>query len=109
MFDEIFSPNLFYRTTSFNLHDLSPDLGQLDLFGNQTLETKRSDIYDTVDKISAQYGKHTVHLGISANAIHKKEHQSTRSEPAWRKKPENWLPGETTRRRVNIPYCGLVK
>ncbi len=109
IFNEIFSANLTYRTTSFSLHGLSTDVGQLDLFGNQLVEAKRSEIYGVIDNISALYGKHTVHLGISDQAIHKNEHLSARSESAWRKKPENWLPGETARRRVNIPYCGYVK
>ena len=109
IFNQIFSGKLSYRATSFNLHGLSADVGQLDLFGNQLVESKRSALYDVVDKISARYGKHTVHLGISDLAIHKKEHESPRNESAWRKKPENWLPGETARRRVNIPYCGYVK
>ncbi|MBY0310358.1 DNA polymerase IV [Patescibacteria group bacterium] len=109
LFSEVFSFNLKYRTTHFSLHGLAADAGQLDLFGNQVVETKRNEMYSVIDKISAQHGKHTVHLGISDSAIHKKEHESPRSESAWRKKPENWLPGETARRRVNIPYCGFVR
>jgi len=108
-FNQLFSTNLFYRTTSFSLHGLGADLGQLDLFGNQIIETKRTEIYGVVDAISARYGKHSLHLAISDKAITKNEHASTRSESAWRKKPENWLPGETARRRVDIPYCGFVR
>lgn len=108
IFAQVFSTNLRYRTTSFILHGLTGDVGQLDLFGNQLVESKRSQIYEVIDDIAARYGKHTVHLGISAGAIRKNEHEGTRSEAAWRKQPENWLPGETARRRVNIPYCGRV-
>lgn len=108
LFSDIFSENLSYRTTAFSLHGLSENPGQLDLFGNRIVEDKRIELYNVLDDVTAKYGKHTVRLGASEYAVKNGDHAGNRGEPAWRKKPENWLPGETARRRVNIPYCGYV-
>lgn len=107
-FTAIFRDHTDYRTTMFCLLDLTEDTGQLDLFGNQVVETKRRDLYRVVDAVTARYGKHAVHLGSSQHALQTGDHAGSRGEPAWRKRQENWLPGETARRRVNIPYCGYV-
>ena len=108
-FEKIFDPQLKYRTVQFDLYSLAPNLGQLDLFSNSVVDIKRGQLYKIVDDINTKYGKHSVHLGVSDFAVKDGDHKGDRGKLAWRKKPENWLPGETERKRVNIPYCGNVK
>ena len=107
-FNEIFDADKYYRTTSFTIVGLTEDLGQLNLFGTNSLDVKRINIYKAIDFVNARYGKHVLHLGLSDSAISKGDHEGDRGDKAWRKQPQNWLPGESTRRRVNIPYCGYV-
>ena len=108
-FDRIFNPKHFYRLTQFNMHDLTKDPMQLDIFGNCVREVKQKDLYSVVDEINRRFGKHAVHLGATDFAILDGDHEGNRGNEAWRKLRENWLPGETKRKRVNIPYCGYVK
>lgn len=107
-FDRIFNSKMFYRTVQFSLHKLSEDPCQQDLFGNSLIEIKKQDLYAVIDDINRKYGKHTVHLGATDFALQGGDHVGTRGLQAWRKKPENWILGETKRKRVNIPYCGYV-
>ena len=108
-FDKLFNPNFLYRTVQFSMHELAEDSMQLDLFGTSLQGAKNKTIYSVIDDINRKYGKHTVHLGATDYAIQDGDHQGNRGIQAWRKNPENWLPGETKRKRVNIPYCGYVK
>lgn len=107
-FEKLFNSNNYYRTTQFNLHDLTKDPKQLDIFGNYVKEVKQSDLYTVIDDINRKYGKHAVHLGSTDFAIKDGDHDGERGREAWRKLPQNWLPGESKRKRVNIPYCGYV-
>ncbi len=108
-FDNLFNFNFTYRTVQFNLHNLSGDPMQLDLFGSNIVDVIRRTIYSVVDDINHKYGKHAIHLGATDFALQDGDHEGERGYLAWRKKPENWLPGETKRKRVNLPYCGYVK
>jgi len=108
-FDRIFNPMILYRTVQFSMFELSGESGQLDLFGNGVEEARQSTIFTAIDDINNKYGKHAIHLGVTYFALKDGDHLGDRGHLAWRKKPENWLPGETKRKRVNLPYCGYVK
>jgi DNA polymerase-4/DNA polymerase V len=107
-FEKMFNKKFYYRTTQFNLHNLTEDPMQLDMFGNSVIEVKQRDLYAVIDDINRKFGKHAVHLGSTDLAIKDGDHEGSRGKKAWRKLPENWLPGETNRKKVNIPYCGYV-
>ena len=109
LFDKIFNSKFKYRTVQFSLYNLSEDPGQLDLFSTHIVEVKRQTIYSIVDDINKKYGKHAIHLGVTDYAIQDGDHLGDRGHLAWRKKEENWLPGETKRKIVNLPYCGYVR
>ena len=109
LFKRLFRGDVRYRTTSFVLLDLTPEPMQYDLFSQHNKIEKVEHLYAALDTINHRFGKHTVRLGASHLALKNGDHAGERGELAWRKRPENWLPGETERRRVNLPFRGYVK
>jgi hypothetical protein len=75
--------------------------GQLDLFGEVVRMQRLSNLYESVDALSAKYGKHTVFLGASLPAQIHAQHAGDRGELPERH--VNLLPGETPRKRLGIP------
>jgi hypothetical protein len=67
-----------------------------------------SNLYESVDALSAKYGKHTLFLGASLPAHLHAQHAGERGEL-----PERHLtllPGETSRKRLGIPmFLGEVQ
>jgi hypothetical protein len=107
-FDQVYKQRLLYRATGVTLSDITEkDTATLDLFNESEKIEKVKKIYQTVDLISAKYGKHSVFLGSSFMAIKSPEHQSTRGDKSERSK--NLFKGETKRRRIGIPFIGTVK
>jgi DNA polymerase-4 len=101
-FGELFRADILYRATGIALYALvESQARQLDLFGkvNETLEWQK--LFETVDKVNAKYGKHTLFLLSSLNAHKFGLHEGERGD-----KPErtlHLLKGETKRRRLAIP------
>jgi hypothetical protein len=64
-FASIFNPRQPYRSTGVILLDLDEcHDGQLDLFGASLQIEKIARLYQSVDRIKAKYGKHTLFLGV---------------------------------------------
>jgi hypothetical protein len=79
---------------------------QPDLFGGHVEIECMEKIYASVDALSRKYGKHTVFLGSSFQAMKGSQHLTERGGQARRK--TQLLKGETQRRRIGIPYLGEV-
>jgi DNA polymerase-4/DNA polymerase V len=105
-FDELFVGALPYRATGAILMNLESQGLQPDLFGEHVEIERLEKIYASVDALSRKYGKHTVFLGSSFNAMKGSQHLTERGDQARRK--TRLLKGETERRRVGIPYLGDI-
>ncbi len=100
-FDQLFQPNTLYRATGVGLLDLGPAGAQMDLFGHEINHEKMERVYKSADKVSAKYGKHTLFLGTSFLAHKFGAHLGQRGDTPRRHR--ELLPGETSRRRLNLP------
>jgi hypothetical protein len=90
------------RPTGVILHHFSEAYsGQLDLFGKVVRLQRLSNLCESVDALSAKYGKHTLFLGASLPAHLHAQHAGNRGEL-----PERHiaiLSGETPRKRLGLP------
>jgi DNA polymerase-4/DNA polymerase V len=107
-FDAVFMAGTSYRATGVILHHFSEAYyGQLDLFGEVVRMQRLSNLYESVDALSAKYGKHTLFLCASLPAHLHAQHVGERGELPERH--ANLLPGETARKRLGIPmFMGEV-
>jgi hypothetical protein len=108
-FDALFVAGTHYHATGVILHHFSEAYyGQLDLFGEVVRMQRLSHLYESVDALSAKYGKHTLVLAASLPAHLHAQHAGNRGEL-----PERLvtlLPGETSRKRLGIPlFLGEVR
>jgi DNA polymerase-4/DNA polymerase V len=108
-FDAVFIPGTLYRATGVILHHFSEAYyGQLDLFGEVVRLQRLSNLYESVDALSAKYGKHTLFLAASLPAHLHAQHAGDRGELPERQ--VTLLPGETPRKRLGIPmFLGEVQ
>ena len=106
-FDALFRPNILYRTTGIDLHDLSEEkTSTLNLFDNNDNGDKLEKIYEKVDEINDKFDDHPVILGSSL--------QKTKI-PSWRNKKNNdnfykkyLLDKKHRHEHLNLPFLGLV-
>jgi DNA polymerase-4/DNA polymerase V len=103
-FDELFVPALPYRATGAILMNLESQGLQPDLFCEHAEIERMEKIYASVDALSRKYGKHTVFLGSSFQAMKGNQHLTERGDQARRK--TQLLKGETQRRRIGIRIWG---
>jgi len=105
-FDETFQTNVLYRATGITLAGLDHPPAQLNLFSRANAK-KFEKIFESVDKLSEKFGKHTVFLGSSFSAIAETKNRDGRNAPAQRK--TNLLKGESARKRIGIPLLKSMK
>ncbi len=109
LFRKVYKKEHFYRATFFNLYGLRTPAAQSSLFEEENIALeKQKEAFKAIDEVNQKFGKHTLHLGASLRASKKQAYISEKNIP-WRRKKENWLPGETQLKKVDIPYCGWVK
>jgi hypothetical protein len=77
-FDELYVPALPYRATGAILMNLESQGLQPDLFGGHVEIERMEKIYASVDALSRKYGKHTVFLGSSFQAMKGSQHLTER-------------------------------
>src|SRR3989344_4163829 len=96
-----------YRATGVTLLKLADDAHtQLDLFGSVVQSQGYKRVFESVDALSAKYGKHAIFLGSSFQAMVHSAHRNERGDAPSRTK--NLFKGETKRRRLAIPLLGEV-
>jgi hypothetical protein len=71
------------------------------LFGEVVRMQRLSNLYESVDALSAKYGKHTLFLTASLPSHLHAQHAGDRGELPERQ--VHLLPGETRRKRLGIP------
>jgi DNA polymerase-4 len=112
-FPRVFREGELYRATGVTLLKLTgAGAGQLDLFGASKKAEGLQLVFESVDQLSAKYGKHTVFLGSSFNAMVPKDGaplpgqgHSRNERPS---RHHDLFKGETIRRRLNMPMLGEV-
>ena len=106
-FRRFFQPSTLYRMTGVVLVKLVEETcTQLDLFGATLRAERVRQVYAAVDAINQKYGKYTVFLGSSLAAVSQTDHTGARGGLPERQ--TNLFPGETSRRRLGIPFMGEV-
>ncbi|MFZ2555364.1 MAG: DNA polymerase IV [Minisyncoccia bacterium] len=106
-FPQVFEQGKLYRATGITLLRLQKaDAAQLDLFGKVEESQSKRMIFESVDEISARYGKHAVFLGSSFDAMKFNAHLGERGDAPERTR--QLFKGETARRRLAIPMLGEV-
>lgn len=102
VFAQLFHPEEEYRATGIVLSKLEEDrMVQLDLFGTVVRAERLSKVYEAVDRLREQYGKHTVFLGSSLLARQFAQHVGDRGDAPHRQR--QLFKGETKRQRLGIP------
>jgi DNA polymerase-4/DNA polymerase V len=72
-FGKIYSRGVLYRTAGVTLHDLVPSaVHQADLFGDGEKADKFEAIHSQIDSLENKFGKHTVYLASTHNAMEQK-------------------------------------
>ena len=106
-FPRVFQKETKYRATGIVLLKLSDNTSaQLDLFGAVEESQGFKRVFESVDAISAKYGKHAVFLGSSFKAMRFGAHLGERGDMPER--TENLFKGETKRRHLAIPMLGEI-
>ena len=99
-FDEIYAPGIPYRASGVTLRGLiAEDASMTDLFGESAEAEKKNKIFKSIDALNQVYGKQTVFLGSSMQAlIHRgKEKHSSLDLGILRKK-----------KTLSMPYLGIA-
>ncbi len=103
-FDEVYAPGVLYRASGVTLRALrSEDDVTPDLFGMYDNGRKNESVFRAQDVMNRKYGRNTVYLGSSMEALAKPE-ASYRTRVA-----RGFLPvGTTGKKSLDIPYLGSV-
>jgi DNA polymerase-4 len=106
-FPQVFKKGETYRASGITLAKLTNEAGgQLDLFGKVKESEAKRVVFESVDEVSARYGKHAVFLGSSFDAMKFGAHLGERGDLPERTR--QLFKGETSRRRLAIPMLGEV-
>ncbi len=104
-FGKIYREGVSYRATGVVLGNLCKEsVSQHDLFGYSTRVDKTRVICSHIDKLQGKYGKHTVFLGSSMQAI--RFGSSKERENVKERRKNLRFKGETERKRLGIPFLG---
>jgi hypothetical protein len=105
-FQHIFEPHALYRSTGVVLVGLVSEVGkQFNLFEDTSRIEKMGRIYESVDKISNRYGKHTIQHGASLPAKLQAQHEGERGDVPLRK--TTLFKGENKRQRLGLPILHI--
>jgi DNA polymerase IV len=107
VFSDIFKPNIQYRGTGVVFSELEGNIShQQGLFEKTGRLEDMKKVYGEVDKLSKKYGKHTIFIGTSFQAMNSRTHRKDRDGKTQRQ--GSLLKGETARKRLGIPMLGDV-
>lgn len=104
MFDRLYEPGAEYRTTMVVMGEIESDrCVQYELFEDPVRAERINRAARVIDIVNAWYGKHKLSLG--ASLFLSRAPKSPRAVEPMRK--TNLLPGETPRRRLNLPRLDI--
>lgn len=105
-FEKLYQPGMLYRSTEITLGGLGLEHQiQGNLFEKPLKLTSMKRLFDAVDGMSKQFGKHSIFLASSLKA-NKQQHAGVRSHKPSRR-TDHALKGETERKRLGIPMMVL--
>jgi nucleotidyltransferase/DNA polymerase involved in DNA repair len=107
-FNSVFVAGVEYRATGFSLYGITPQDATIpDLFGESARVEQESGLLKAMDRINRKYGRHTVYLGASAQALALEEGRLE----ARRMQKRNRLALDIDHRKktINIPYLGIAR
>lgn len=103
-FDDIYEPGTLYRATGIGLYVLTrEDAVTPDLFGKAAVIEREAPLLGAIDKLNHKYGRHTVFLAESFDAISDSE-----DERAQHRVPIA-LPIHQRKKTISIPHLGTVR
>lgn len=106
-FNSVFETGTLYRATGFGLYGITPEESMIpDLFGDAARIEGESRILSVVDKLNGKYGRHTVYLGASAQALALESVRKMKRAGARRKLE---LDIDHRKKSLNIPYLGVAR
>ncbi len=96
-FDEVYVPKVPYRATGITIRSLVPEAAQMDdLFGMAESARERERIIETVDRVNHKYGRNTLFLASSFQALVKDQVKPSKSN-------------KVGHRTLHIPLVGVVQ
>jgi DNA polymerase-4/DNA polymerase V len=105
-FNHIYQQNAFYRQTGIVLAGLVSEKGiQYTLFDDPARIEKMARIYNTVDKLSEKFGKHTILHATSLPTKLQSQHEGERGDIPKRK--TDTFKGENKRQRLGLPMLHI--
>lgn len=105
-FNSVFETGVLYRATGFGLYGITPEESMVpDLFGEASRVEGESRILGVVDRLNRKYGRHTVYLAASAQAL-SLENVRKGARAGTRKKLA--LDIDHRKKTLNIPYLGTA-
>lgn len=97
-----------YRATGFGLYSILPEnIAMPDLFGESVRVAKEASILNVVDRLNKKYGRHTLYLGASAQALTREAEAIVRRK--FRKKNTLALDIDHRKKTINLPYLGVAR
>lgn len=106
-FRSVFVSGTLYRATGFGLYGIVPEESMVpDLFGEAVRVEGESRILEAVDKLNRKYGRHTVYLASSAQAL---ALEGVRKAARAGTRQKLGLDIDHRKKSLNIPYLGVVR
>lgn len=105
-FNSVFEVGVLYRATGFGLYGITPEESMVpDLFGEASRVEGESRILGVVDRLNRKYGRHTVYLAASAQAL---SLESVRKSARAGARKKLALDIDHRKKTLNIPYLGTA-
>ena len=107
-FDSVFIPGVTYRATGFGLYDIHPEHAVMpDLFGESARVATHAPLLNVMDGLNRKYGKHTLLLGASLDAVTREA--TSRARRGTRSRARLTLDIDHRKKTLNIPYLGVAR
>lgn len=111
-FDDVYEPGEQYRATGIGLYALTADTAVTpDLFGkSREVEEQGSGLISAIDRLNHKYGRHTVFLGESMEAVRATGEERTARASYGRPPPREKLalPIHQRKKTISIPHLGIA-
>lgn len=106
-FNSVYVVGTKYRAAGFGLYSITPDSATTpDLFGESARVASEAPLLEAVDRINKKYGRHTLHLASSAQALAREgERQRTRR---MHRRTRLALDIDHRKKTLNLPYLGVA-
>lgn len=105
-FNSVFQAGTLYRATGFGMYGIVPEKSLIpDLFGETVRVEGESRVLGVVDTLNRKYGRNTVYLGASAQALALEGARSAKRRGTRKKLA---LDIDHRKKTLNIPYLGIA-